>query len=273
METNKNKDINLLEKSIREKEVQDRNNTDSGKSLVAFCCAFLFRNSHITTGADSQTEILRAAGIGIAKDDPTEPVLTLRMWVLGIAFCVVVSGLNTLYTLRTPSLTISGSVVLLLAYPLGKLWEKVIPNWTIPLGRLAFNLNPGPFNTKASFLAKATVFSLIKIPPGACFDLYNVQPQYLRSSRRRCPDRAANVLRLQGRMGIPNSHYFFHIPHRVLSCWTIPGDCGRSPRADLAWSSGCYCVDHNPPPCQPGTSAGAVSSLDLLSRRNGTDGW
>ncbi|CAG8212450.1 unnamed protein product [Penicillium nalgiovense] len=125
-----NKDINLLEKPICEKEVHDGNNTDSD--------------------VHSQTEVLRAAGIGIAKDDPTEPVLTLRMWVLGIAFCVVVSGLNTLYTLRAPSLTISGSVVLFLAYPLGKLWEKVIPNWTVPLGRLTFDLNPGPFNTKAS---------------------------------------------------------------------------------------------------------------------------
>ncbi|KAJ5530302.1 hypothetical protein N7527_003695 [Penicillium freii] len=132
MDANKNKDINVLEKSIREKEVQDGNHTDSD--------------------VDSQTEILRAAGIGLTKDDPTEPVLTLRMWVLGIGFCMVVSGLNTLYTLRTPSLTISGSVVLLLAYPLGKLWEKAVPNWTVPLGRLTFDLNPGPFNTKEHVL-------------------------------------------------------------------------------------------------------------------------
>ncbi|KAJ5265113.1 hypothetical protein N7524_006131 [Penicillium chrysogenum] len=151
-----NKGINL-EKSISEKEVHDGNNADSGMSIDFFYVPFLFfffppRNSHITTDADSQTEVLRAAGIGIAKDDPTEPVLTLRMWVLGIAFCVVVSGLNTLYTLRAPSLTISGSVVLFLAYPLGKLWEKVIPNRKLPLGRLAFDLNPGPFNTKEHVL-------------------------------------------------------------------------------------------------------------------------
>ncbi|KAJ5311901.1 hypothetical protein N7508_002731 [Penicillium antarcticum] len=112
--------------NIREKEVQESSDSD----------------------VDSQIDMLRAAGIGIAEDDPTEPVLTLRMWVLGIAFCIVVSGLNTLYTLRTPSLTISGSVVLLLAYPLGKLWEKTIPNWVVPLGIYSFELNPGPFNTK-----------------------------------------------------------------------------------------------------------------------------
>ncbi|RDW83806.1 uncharacterized protein DSM5745_04132 [Aspergillus mulundensis] len=99
---------------------------------------------------DEIDTLLRAAGIGLAEDDPTEPVLTLRMFVLGIIFCIVVSGLNTLYTLRTPSITISASVVLLLAYPLGKLWEKTIPAWTVPLGPWAFNLNPGSFNTKAS---------------------------------------------------------------------------------------------------------------------------
>ncbi|KAJ5578797.1 uncharacterized protein N7459_007761 [Penicillium hispanicum] len=97
---------------------------------------------------DSQDDVLQAAGIGLNENDPTEPVLTLRMWVLGLGSCILVSGLNTLYTLRTPSITISASVVLLLSYPLGKLWEKAVPSWDIPLGRLSFNLNPGPFNTK-----------------------------------------------------------------------------------------------------------------------------
>jgi hypothetical protein len=63
---------------------------------------------------------------------------------------IVASGLNTLYTLRTPSLTISASVVHLLAYPVGKLWEKLVPSWNVPLGNSSFNLNPGPFNTKVS---------------------------------------------------------------------------------------------------------------------------
>ncbi|KAK1146905.1 hypothetical protein N8T08_002231 [Aspergillus melleus] len=101
---------------------------------------------------DSQSDVLRAAGIGIQEDDPTEPVLTLRMWLLGIAFCLVASGLNTLYTLRVPSITISSSVVLLLAYPLGRLWEKAIPSWNVPLGVWSFNLNPGKFNQKEHIL-------------------------------------------------------------------------------------------------------------------------
>ncbi|KAL4885992.1 OPT oligopeptide transporter protein-domain-containing protein [Aspergillus karnatakaensis] len=106
----------------------------------------------VPTEPDPLDNIFRAAGIGLSENDPTEPILTLRMWVLGILFCVVASGLNTLYTLRTPSLTISASVALLLAYPLGKLWEKTIPSWNIPLGPWSFNLNPGPFNTKEHVL-------------------------------------------------------------------------------------------------------------------------
>ncbi|KAB8246406.1 OPT oligopeptide transporter protein-domain-containing protein [Aspergillus flavus] len=102
--------------------------------------------------SSSVAEILRAAGIDTEDDDPTEAVLTLRMWVLGIGFCIVVSGLNTLYTLRNPSITISSAVVLLLAYPLGKLWEKAIPSWNVPLGAWSFNLNPGPFNKKEHIL-------------------------------------------------------------------------------------------------------------------------
>ncbi|KAL4945096.1 hypothetical protein BDV06DRAFT_219628 [Aspergillus oleicola] len=82
------------------------------------------------TEKDEVASLLHAASIGIVEDDPTEPVLTLRMFVLGIFFCIVASGLNTLYTLRTPSITISASVVLLLAFPLGKLWAKSVPSWT-----------------------------------------------------------------------------------------------------------------------------------------------
>ncbi|OJJ50226.1 hypothetical protein ASPZODRAFT_149604 [Penicilliopsis zonata CBS 506.65] len=101
---------------------------------------------------ESFTDVLRAAGIGIQENDPTESVLTLRMWFIGIFFCILISGLNTLYTLRTPSITISSSVVLLLAYPLGKLWEKLVPSWDVPLGGWSFNLNPGPFNQKEHVL-------------------------------------------------------------------------------------------------------------------------
>ncbi|KAJ5378416.1 hypothetical protein N7509_011535 [Penicillium cosmopolitanum] len=101
-----------------------------------------------TNDTDAEGDVLRAAGIDLTQDDNTENILTLRMWVLAIGFCIVASGLNTLYTLRQPSLTISANAVLLLAYPLGKLWEKAVPAWDVPLRAWSFSLNPGHFSTK-----------------------------------------------------------------------------------------------------------------------------
>ena len=34
------------------------------------------------------------------------------------------------------------------SYPLGLAWEKTFPNREFRIGRLRFNLNPGPFNLK-----------------------------------------------------------------------------------------------------------------------------
>lgn len=63
------------------------------------------------------------------------------------------SGLNTLYSLRKPSISLSQSVVQLLAYPLGKLWEKTIPDWGFRVCGRSFSLNPGPFNQKVAHQA------------------------------------------------------------------------------------------------------------------------
>lgn len=58
------------------------------------------------------------------------------------------SGLNALFSLRAPSITITTYVAQLVAYPLGIGMAKVLPNHVWHLGPLSFNLNPGPFNIK-----------------------------------------------------------------------------------------------------------------------------
>ncbi|KAL1985003.1 hypothetical protein VTN96DRAFT_8456 [Rasamsonia emersonii] len=60
-------------------------------------------------------------------DDPSLPVNTVRMWVIGIIFTTVGSGLNQLFSLRQPSVTISSLVAQLLAYPVGVAWAKYVP--------------------------------------------------------------------------------------------------------------------------------------------------
>ncbi|KAL6837879.1 OPT superfamily oligopeptide transporter [Trichoderma camerunense] len=97
-------------------------------------------------------EVLYAAGVGHRTDDPSLPCLTLRMWVIGIGFCLIGSGVNTLYTFRLPSVTLSQSAIQFLAYPLGKAWEFVIPDWGLTVFGVRHSLNPGPFNYKENIL-------------------------------------------------------------------------------------------------------------------------
>lgn len=47
-----------------------------------------------------------------------------------------------------PSLTLGYVVAQLLVFPVGKLWEKVLPRWRVPLGKWSFDINPGKFSIK-----------------------------------------------------------------------------------------------------------------------------
>ncbi|EIN13377.1 OPT oligopeptide transporter [Punctularia strigosozonata HHB-11173 SS5] len=87
-------------------------------------------------------------------DDPSMPVSTFRMWVLGIFYTILISGLNQFFGLRYPSVQITGLVAQLTALPLGKGLEYILPRHRIriPLFRgrsISFTLNDGsPFNVK-----------------------------------------------------------------------------------------------------------------------------
>lgn len=50
--------------------------------------------------------------------------------------------------MRSPSIIITSLVIQLVAWPIGIAWQTVFPNRQFRLGKLKFNLNPGPFNMK-----------------------------------------------------------------------------------------------------------------------------
>lgn len=103
------------------------------------------RNSDETS---TRKEVLYAAGVGLIEDDPELPCLTIRMWVIGIGFCLLGSGVNTLYTFRIPSITLSQSAIQFLAYPVGKAWYLAVPNYEFSVMGQKISTNPGPFNNK-----------------------------------------------------------------------------------------------------------------------------
>ena len=80
--------------------------------------------------------------------DEDLPANTIRAWVLGFILVTIASGLNSLFSLRAPALTVTSIVVQLVAYPLGVGWAKIMPNKTFRTFGLEWSFNPGPFNLK-----------------------------------------------------------------------------------------------------------------------------
>ncbi|WFD29150.1 hypothetical protein MSPP1_000155 [Malassezia sp. CBS 17886] len=94
-------------------------------------------------------------------DDPSMPVMTIRMWVMAILLSVLAGSANMFFSFRYPSPSISPIIVLLAAYPLGKLLARTLPIgiYLLPwwLGGAQFTLNPGPFNIKEHTLITVMV--------------------------------------------------------------------------------------------------------------------
>ncbi|KAI5778881.1 OPT oligopeptide transporter protein-domain-containing protein [Geopyxis carbonaria] len=60
----------------------------------------------------------------LATDDMTLSISTPRMWTLSILFTVVGSATNLFFSLRYPSISLTPVIALLLAHPLGKIWDS-----------------------------------------------------------------------------------------------------------------------------------------------------
>ncbi|PSK79782.1 OPT family small oligopeptide transporter [Candidozyma auris] len=85
----------------------------------------------------------------LMDDDAHLPSLTLRMWVMAICLAAFVAGVDSFFNMRFPTIGIGVVVIQVIAWPIGRLWYMIIPQWTVPLPfGLSFSLNPGPFNYK-----------------------------------------------------------------------------------------------------------------------------
>ena len=81
-------------------------------------------------------------------DDPSIPVNTLRAWVLGVIWAIILPGLNQLLFFRFPSVTVGSLVGQLVSYPMGRAWAAFMPDVTI----WGVRINPGAFTVKEHVL-------------------------------------------------------------------------------------------------------------------------
>ena len=87
-------------------------------------------------------------------DDPTEPCLTFRTWVLGLISCVLLAFVNQFFGYRDNQLSISSVSAQIVVLPLGKLMATMLPTKqvNVPFTNWSFSLNPGPFSLKEHVL-------------------------------------------------------------------------------------------------------------------------
>ncbi|TFK24553.1 small oligopeptide transporter [Coprinopsis marcescibilis] len=105
-------------------------------------------------------------------DDPDMPASTLRAWILGILWAILIPGMNQFFYFRYPSVIIGGLVAQLLVFPVGRAWVRILPCVKI----FGHELNPGPFTIKEHVLV--TIMATVGAQSAYATDVISVQRVY-----------------------------------------------------------------------------------------------
>ncbi|KAK1303624.1 Oligopeptide transporter 7 [Acorus calamus] len=115
-------------------------------------------SSRPSTADDENSPVEQVALTVPTSDDPTLPVVTFRMWVLGTASCALLSFLNQFFWYRKEPLSVTSVSAQIAVVPLGHLMARTLTERVFFKGRpYEFTLNPGPFNVKEHVLI--TIFA------------------------------------------------------------------------------------------------------------------
>ena len=63
----------------------------------------------------------------------------------GFLFVTVAAAINMFLSMRSPAITIPTVVIMLLVYPIGCLWARVMPSKTFRTFGISWSLNTGPY--------------------------------------------------------------------------------------------------------------------------------
>ncbi|KAF4969778.1 hypothetical protein FSARC_3055 [Fusarium sarcochroum] len=80
--------------------------------------------------------------------DEDLPCNTVRAWTIGMLLVVVGASMNTLFSLRQPSISIGPLIAQIVAWPMGHGWARFVPDKEFTTFGMKWTLNPGPFNVK-----------------------------------------------------------------------------------------------------------------------------
>lgn len=106
---------------------------------------------------------------GLAEE-PSVGCETLRAYCIGSLVALVGTAANVWFQARQPNIYISSFIALVLAHPLGRLWEIAVPQKTIrlPFGH-CIQLNPGTWSIKEHTIV--TVMATVSLPSATAIDI------------------------------------------------------------------------------------------------------
>ncbi|KAI9166700.1 Sexual differentiation process protein isp4 [Paramyrothecium foliicola] len=84
----------------------------------------------------------------VPNTDEDLPCNTVRAWTIGLALVVLGASMNTIFSLRSPSISIGPLIAQIIAWPMGHGWAKFMPTREFDIFGSRISLNPGPFNIK-----------------------------------------------------------------------------------------------------------------------------
>ena len=152
------------------------------------------------------------------------PANTIRAWVIGMLLCTIGSGVNMLFSLRNPSISITTYVIQLIAYPLGLGWDLIMPDRVWNVWGVKFNLRPGKFNFKEHVVI--TAMSNVSFHRRWISSIVFANCVYIGCVRwrrfilDRRSYRSATLLWSILWMGFPNPFRYYDTLHRIWSRWS-----------------------------------------------------
>ena len=121
---------------------------------------------------DSPYPEVRAAVRNYDIDMPTN---TIRAWTIGMFMVTLGSGMNMLFSMRSPQIIITAFVAQLVAYPIGLGWDLIMPRRQFNTFGVKWSLNPSPFNMKEHALI--TIMANVTFGAGAAYSTDTIVAQ------------------------------------------------------------------------------------------------
>jgi OPT family oligopeptide transporter len=126
----------------REYETRRKNSQESGDE------AALIKDDDSDQHEEEENSPYPEVRAAVRNFDEDLPCNTVRAWTIGMLLVVVGASMNTLFSLRQPSISIGPLIAQIVAWPMGHGWAKFVPEREFTTFGTTWTLNPGPFNVK-----------------------------------------------------------------------------------------------------------------------------